>query len=452
MGKEFNPLQVISPAAGLVGTLGGAAISSAGAQAANEQMMDFNMRMAKMQNQFNYDLYKEQLKDQKEMYEQYMSPKALAKEYSQLGLNPAQIYGSGVPNSSIPSLPSAAGASGSGVGSLYNTGAPFADVVPATAQVVSQLIDADAQGRKTQTEVSLLMEQLHGQELANNYQKMMNFLQDKYGDDKAAAELKHELSSAYLAYAQGDVAKATERYTNILKFLAENRLKASDMELSFLYPTLTSSLKLLQANQRNAELQAPNIVADTKQKRSQAAVNYANAGYLKALTQTENALRDGRVEMQSLQNDLFTIEKFLRGNELSISDATKDGRISAMMSEFKAAGLLPEIAWNQLQVAEQQAYQASVASDWAVANQYRDYMSTFLNCFSNALGSYAQLRGVNLSRLSAKERNDIQDRFVREMEKSGALNRRQYYGPYGQPQTDTPFGANSWLNSPDYVP
>lgn len=174
---------LISALGSLGASLIGGSISSAGANAANNATMAFNERMQKQSQDYNTQMYERQLADSRETYEKYQSPQALAKAYASIGLNPAAVLGN-IGGGGAPSVPSAHGSSPTSIGSLQNAGAPFADVLPTAVDAVSKLVDSGVKSSKLAPEIAYIMEQIHGSQLSNTYQKLVNFIYGKHGEKK----------------------------------------------------------------------------------------------------------------------------------------------------------------------------------------------------------------------------------------------------------------------------
>lgn len=423
---------LISALGSLGASLIGSSISSAGANEVNNATMAFNARMQKEAQAYNTQMYERQLADSRETYEKYQSPQALVKAYESIGLNPAAVLGN-LGNGGSPSVPSASGSPTASVGSLQNAGAPFADVLPTAVDAVSKLVDSGVKSSRLAPEIAYIMEQIHGSQLANSYQKLVNFVYGKYGEKKMESEVNELITRSYMQYMTGRHQEALESSEKVTKMILDNKLGMSDVERANYATYYSEFLRGLQLSNKYQEESLGIPTLQKKQIQSDTVRNFALSSYYTALSKTEDALREGSVEMQSLQNDLLTINKFFNGNELQIQEATKDSKIVGVLNALAREKLITEKAAYEARTAYYMAQSAAADADWAGWRNYINVARGVVGCASDALDSFTSLRGVELRRLSAKERNEIQSRFANEYEQRGLHERFPYTEGYGSP-------------------
>lgn len=441
----------------LVGAAVGAGVSAIGsyisaktqqsyAEDVNQQAMSFSEEMMKKQNQFNKSMYEQQLKDSRETYEKYQSPKALVSGIKDIGINPAAVLGS-LGAGGSPSVPSAPQSASSGIPSLINPGIGFGNMISDVSQSVGTLVDAAQKDARLKPEIENLLADTHGKQLLNDYQNLININYEKYGDKKAAAELNSMVADAFLKNMSGKYQEAATEVEKVTKKLLSNDLAMSDEKRVQYGSYLIAMMRNMNLQNDLLEEQKGLPTAQKKQLKSQTSLNYSTSAYYKALTATENGLRDGRIKMQTLNNQLLEIQRGLMSNERLISDQTVGYKASAIIAECEAAQLLPARALEEFKIVEANARRAAVQADWEKLNQYRDYCVSFLQCITSAVGAGGQYYGAAVGRLSAQERNGIYSRFVDEYQQRGLHDRfPSDFEQLNQPQIplDNPRSSNGF--------
>lgn len=497
-------LEVGIPIALGMASLGGSMIAAGSAESTNSQSMAFSSAENEKAREWQEKMYGQQVKDtiasegranteydrrfqmqneeyakrlglssdlQKQLtqylYESFNSPEARRDALLKAGLNPSVLLGGsaspfgeigleslsasepsfGSPSaSSIPS----AGSSPTASANLKN---PYEGFDFGVSNLSSALLNL-AGAEKTSTENQQMKDTFDlikegmvldnaSKETKNAYDNLVLKIKEAFGDKQAAADVTATIASAYRNFMNGDNEKAQADINSVLKNMYERQDKIdalAKVDIEFWANNMI----------RSADQEYQLKVIQGKIGKSEIAKNYADAnravsmsGYYAALTKTEDALRSGRVEMQDLQNDLMTVEKFLKGNELYISDKTKEGQIQMFFTLAEKAG----IETKQLQA------QLNNFLKWGDRQAYAQYVNSFISSFSQAVGAvggtYNGWRSASLQRLSAKERNDIKAEFNRIFEqKVNNISNRQagvgsimehvpddhagYYEPYWQ--------------------
>lgn len=421
---------------GAAGSLGAGILSSKSASSNNSSALAFN-RWSQLESQrYNKEMYEQQLKDQESMYNKYQSPSAIAQQLRAAGINPAAAT-SQVAGGNMPSVPSASGSSPLSAPPLQNEGEGlargFESAVNSLGQMyASDLHDAQAQETRSLLEgkVHQLLKQNRLTDLQSDYQSVMNTLTQKYGDQKWSSEIQENLSTAVLNYCNGDYAQAQADVARVMKKIGDEDLGIKQEERANIAVRIAKQLSLIDEEIATEK---------TKQVANRASANQSNsaASLNRALAETENKLRDSKYTFAELQNDVLTLDKYLKGNELDFSDRTQEKRIVGFIKQMEREGLINEKIIKELDL-------LSVQQDWAGRQAFANYVGTLIGAFSNAVGAYANLRGVNLQRLTGKERNQIQEKFVDEYIRSSqsqtSAKRAAVLGPDWEMYSDQFYG------------
>lgn len=227
-------------------------------------------------------------------------------------------------------------------------------------------------------------------EEATRYQKILTAIKQVYGNTEALFNNARLLQEAYNLQKEGDYFAANKKLVEADENLSKSKKAEIDERLPLLRGEIQSQIDLNKANQKKAL--------------NEAYLASQQADYYKAIAKTENDLRSNRLEAVSLENDLRSINKFLMGNELKISDDTMQAQINSIIEGMKQQ----QIITNQQ---AEKLYQLRVASSWASRQQYMQYWTGFFNSAANVIGSSSGYYNGALSRMSAKERNQIQREF-----------------------------------------
>lgn len=282
------------PAAILGGTgLLGGLYSAKVAQENNEDQIDFAQWSQLNSQEFNAAMYDKAVKDQREMYEKYQSPQAIAQSLRAAGLNPSAMGGS-LQGGSIPSVPSTPHSSPVGTPQLQNEGSAFAQSLQSIGSAFSSLASAELQDAQTNESRTLLNEKLNQLILQNNGQQLMN-AKTQFDTYAAQQKLPHEINDiindCYLKYYQGKHSEALVALTNMQEKIAQNEYKITSEQAVNIAAMIAGQLSLLT---ENANL----VKAQQKTESSKQAANYGSASYSNALAATENALRPYRTQIE----------------------------------------------------------------------------------------------------------------------------------------------------------
>lgn len=227
-------------------------------------------------------------------------------------------------------------------------------------------------------------------EEATRYQQILTAIKQVYGNTEALYTNARLLQEAYKLQKEGDYFGANKKLVEADENLSKTKKAEIDERLPLLRGEIQSQIDLNNANARKS--------------RQEAYLASQQADYYKAITKTENDLRSNRLEAVSLENDLRTINKFLMGNELKISNDTMEAQISSIIEGMRQQQIITSQQAEKL-------YQLKVTSSWANRTAYMQYWTGFLNSAANVIGSSSGYYNGALSRMSAKERNQIQRDF-----------------------------------------
>lgn len=260
------------PAAILGGTgLLGGLYSAKVAQENNEDQIDFAHWSQQNSQEFNAAMYDKAVKDQREMYEKYQSPQAIAKSLRAAGLNPSAM--NGIQGGSIPSVPSTPHSSPVGTPQLQNEGSAFAQSLQSIGSAFSSLASAELQDAQTNESRSLLNEKLNQLILQNNGQQLMNAKTefDTYAaQQKLPYEINELINDCYLKYYQGKHSEALASLVEVQEKIANKEFDIKSEEAANIGMMLQKQLGLLDENIKLTQ-------AKQSTEKSQQASNYSSA-------------------------------------------------------------------------------------------------------------------------------------------------------------------------------
>ena len=265
------------------------------------------------------DLYEQQRLDQLADYNERTGIEAQSKQLENIGVNPASVFAGGsVPSGSMPSVPSVPSPP-----QLENVGAV------ATGSI-SQMVEAvgNIQGYKERAaRVQKLQQEYETEKFNTNLAKANAFLTEKYGDATWYADLMDKQNSAYLKYAQGDLAGAEKLYKDMLFNIAgeEYKMKQEDA---------LQYAQMLQLTRESLSAQIQLSGEKVKTEKSQQTANYASARQQNALARISEIQGDidAKTKVQKLKS---LQQQLIRDNLLSQSQqkefAIKMARLQDLM-------------------------------------------------------------------------------------------------------------------------
>lgn len=378
------------------------------------EQMEWQSAEAQKNRDWNLQMYERQLQNYPELLkmqadsdfnkwrnqQDYMSPQNMVARNLSAGVNPAsqgQALTQGV--SSSPSVPP--NIAGSPVGNPSPVGIPSTGMSRGLLSEIGSFMRDVQQAKNLEKQTGRYDEYLdsmiakfdaetENKEEATRYQKILTAIKQVYGNTEAMYNNAKLLQEAYSLQKQGDYYASNKKLVEADENLTKTKDSALKEQLPLLRGEIQSQIDLNNANARKS--------------RQEAYLASQQASYYKAITKTENDMRSNRLEAVSLENDLRTINKFLMGNELKISNDTLQAQISSIIEGMKQQQIITKQQAEKL-------YQLSVTSAWASRQQYMQYWTGFLNSASNVIGSSSGYYNGALSRMSARERNQIQREF-----------------------------------------
>lgn len=331
------------------------------------------------------------------------------------GINPLAILGStGAGGSTAQASPVSASV---GLPSMSHMPNGIVDLA-ALSQVLMNRTQASKTGKETArydeqvdalvsniaADISLKKAQKDAQDIANDITRT-------YGKTEASFRCLKFFNEALKLAEDGKLAKAQRKVADATEALRKSEKETVDMERPLIKQRMEKEIEL--------------VGEQSKTEKSKQAVNYSEAELKRQMAKTVDGLRSGEIEMQSLQNDLLTIEKIIQGNESKVSDAVFEERVKATIEELSRQKLISEDLKYKLM-------QDAAVAKWADRQQYMQYWTGFFGTAANVVGSASSAGNVYVNRLNQKDRNFIQDRFTRAYENAHRGRRTNYtYGENG---------------------
>ena len=359
---------------------------------------------AKDMMRFSSDLQQENWQNQFSTITQYNDPAAAAARMRNGGFSPAAMFGTGgsamfssaTPNSGLPSTPSG----------FYGGNTNFSSLAQAL-NLASQTKLNLARLPEVEANVQSLLAKAGLDDSQKSLNELSLKLQSVYGDQmyksniaKNVGDYLNKLAQAELFNAQGD----TQR--------AEKLLKEAQADLAKSQKVLTESQKTLvdiDARYEEARIQADIDAkkAQAQEARAGAKRNLAQAEYMNQLSATESQMRDGAIEMQSLHNDLLTIEKFAKGRHNSNEEILNDQYLQAQMNMLAREGLLNEKVQQEIKMAVQE-------NDWY---RYGKLIESINGALGNAIGAY-NAGSMRINALTSEKRTAISQKIADAVERN----------------------------------
>lgn len=333
MGAEIGVGALLGAAAiSGIGSVVGSAISAAGASDLNEDTMDFNRVEAEKARQFQKEMYNQQLLDQQNSYEKYLSPEALARQYGKLGVNPSSVFGSGKSgfSGSLPSVPSAPSGSAASVSGLHNPLEYFADSLKgSTSDAVSVLNAITDKNLKDKQALKVLAETAN-EKVQNSILRWQNMINQTVGSEKARQELNSIVEQVGLLSAQKDYTAAQTLVAQTIKKLNDKEFDIKDEELSQLKLRGT----FLEADLNNSlEYQRESIKTEkSKQRSNYAAANASDAAAFESKTRAAGLEFENAIKKIDSENAASTAQQALakmREQLMRDSNISRQQRLAA---------------------------------------------------------------------------------------------------------------------------
>lgn len=250
---------------------------------------------------------------------------------------------------------------------------------------------------KIDAEVDKLLSEKELNDSLKAYQDITNGIKQVFGYKRESLELIKIIKESYKAESEGNYAEAAALQQKALARLNNSNASINEAKVPFVAKLMEAEIKRTQAQTREANARAFEASETGK-------IQVSIGSYYKAMADTENALRDGRVTAQELANDLSTIQKYIQGNELKFSDATLENRINMVFQ-----GLLNQELINRQQFEkwEQMKFDTQTMEN----TKRTGFFVSVIGAIAQLLGAFGGVYNGSLNRMSAKERNEIQSQF-----------------------------------------
>lgn len=175
---------------------------------------------------FQRELLQRQIDAQASMYERYLSPKAVAKNLQEIGVNPAAYFGKGgsMASNGMPSVssPNVAGTYGNNL-PLENLGTSYAQSMAYLAEAKKNTSEGSAIDQKLDHEIELLIAEKQNKEANTAYTQMMTEIDKAHLPDKLKSEIKKNFKMASFYEVSGQKEQAMASYYRALKELTDNQ-------------------------------------------------------------------------------------------------------------------------------------------------------------------------------------------------------------------------------------
>lgn len=401
MGAEIGTAILLGAGMSMIGNIAGSAISGSQASAVNEDTMDFNHNEAQLARQWQEKMYNQQVSDQRQNYQLYQSPEAIAKMLGKIGVNPAKIFSSGASGlgsiGSVPSVPSGTQANVSG---LLNPGESYAQGLQnVTKDAISMLNGLTDKNLKDAQTVKVLQEAANEKTLQSVYEAQA--IASKYLPQKAAAEVNEKIANVALMSITGKLQQAQTATEEVMKLVAEETkgLKAEEkLQLQI------STMSLARRLQNEVDLQEAEIGV----KRSQKAYNYASAAEANENAKTIKEIRPHVVMYQRALANIHDTKDFVTSN-------TAWNEVQQSLYELQAAKLVPDQVMQAIEHAKKQ-------NNWYEINELLGIVDTGVKAYGTYYGAKTGQGFVNSQNVRNRIDKDFKDWQMQHGERKKVYN------------------------------
>lgn len=354
-----------------------------------------------------YDRRFAQSQDEWTRQADYNSPVNQAERMREAGFNPSAMVGASggssasqpisVPNPQVssPSTPQISQVNGADTG--------LAQVIQAVGSVVKDIATASEKGLNTaylqktfDTRLRKAVADLDLAQLVVKGHQLEYFINDQLKDvriQQAYGEYMNLCAKTYNEYLTGgeiESQTALNKAQAKLSATMENLKGWEAMQASILTANFQELL-----NARLEEMRSGSAAnrASASASNAQAGLFQSQKEYTDALTKTENALRQGRIDALELQNTSYRIANTVGASNMRTFVATESDRLTALISQYQREGYVT-------QEAAARALKAAKDNDW-----YE--VKLFFDCLGQAAGSVGSVGGV----INTAAKNKIHSRF-----------------------------------------
>lgn len=348
------------------------------------------------QNNLAKDLWQHQFST----LSQYNDPAAAKARYLNAGLSPQSMLGGTTvgqmssPSPAMTSIPSFVGQGNLNFSSL----AQALNLASSTRLNDARIPEIDSHIRQLLSDANLKDKQAEFQDLSTK-------LESIFGAQLRRSQVRESLG----------------RYVNLLAqsalYAEQGKTEESKRALNDSQRELNNAKKALTDEQKTAveyenkfavarqEAMIDETRARAERHRTGAALDRQLASYYNALTKTENDLRDGKITGLQLSNAMQEVQNRLARREDVRDAATHQDKISAIVSECEAKGLINEKT-------RQDIYKAMQENDWYAVQQMCGVIGTVMGAYTS-----------NINALSGVEKVQIQSKIADSMSKRNHTKR-----------------------------
>lgn len=354
-----------------------------------------------LQNQYNREMFNYQFQQENaefdRRYDRYQSPQSMVRQYSEAGLNPSALVGSrgaglggasGSLNAPVPNVGNLSVASQPNPSSTN-----FMDYLDAASKLKLNTAQKDEIYALLQNK---MREQDDQHQLASimKLQQTWQYTLDKaYGSDERAQKLANLAEEGLVLYLQGQEAAANSKFLEAKKILANDEHVLNHQQLPLL------------------KLYLEAMIMGTHAK---ASADYAQSGYYRALSATENAIREFNVNLSR--------------NEATLSSETLNSRVDEIISKAKAAKILPQQVEVELEKAKKEN---NIYYIRAIIDMISEGVSTVGMFYGPAkIGKAMDVRNsIEAEYKKFMMENNVEEHVVDKFSKTGKLQTRTHsYG------------------------
>lgn len=378
----------------------------------NQKNRDFNAEQSQLGREFTEHMYDRQMEDYPElqriaaneqfrlaqnefnMENRYNDPSQQVARLQSAGINPNSVFGgqgqvaTGSMNNTpinTPSINPLPAGSASATGQ-FPVAQPinFAQGMEQFGQFIKAISEAKKAGVETRqmeelfdTKMKQALQDLYGQELANQLQKVSVDIAKETKDSKVQEQLKKVVlltSQAKLVDAQTTTEFSKQfnlEMDTLLKDIARLKIGKEKEELEL-------RVKFLQASFDDRLLEIKSAISKNK---ASAAKDYA-------IARNENEFRENRGKiLGSMVNIKKDVSRIVH-SEADIKQATQQAEIEKIMEECKQAGILTEQQ-------QQRVRQMMIDNDWRNVDHFLGALNSVVSTVTSAAGAVSYGKFVN---------------------------------------------------------
>lgn len=320
------------------------------------------------------------------------------------GINPAAVFGQAGSGGQIGSAPSTPGAPGlpnvpQQVGTS-SSGLTFSrsQAIASLGDTIAKLTNAATSAGKNFPEVrQAIAETNKAIAETSKEQEETNWI--RVQSTISQVKLPHEINK--LIEDARELSLRGDYHESVIK-LNQSIQDLNEYDLDMKKETRATVVATLQAALATEQERAKTEQARQKELASQGFANFALGRYNNELAVTERQLRDGKVTLQQLTNEITRYTKVRSKEDLVDYYTTREDRIHVIMEQARQAGLITDQIYAQ-------AKKAISDGNWAEVHNFLGALGAAASVYGNVAGGTSSM----INALSSKERNEVQREFNR---------------------------------------